>query len=115
MSLDGQLDIAVTASGVEFTFTVRNEGPDPVDLEFRSGKRADLVVYDEGVEIWRWSDGRMFTQAVETETVAPGGALVHESVWDAPSPGRYVAEASLGAANVTLVERERFEVAGAHT
>jgi hypothetical protein len=110
MPLEGQLDVTVTGSEVAFTFAVRNGEPAPVDLEFRSGKRADLVVYDDGAETWRWSDGRMFTQAVETETVAPDQLLVHESVWLDPPPGRYVAEASLAAANVTLVEREQFEV-----
>lgn len=110
MILDATLDITVERTGVTFAFGITNPGTEPIDLTFRTGMVADVAVYQDGVEVWRWSDGRMFTQAIETQTLAPGETLVFEANWDDSSPGSYTAEASLAATNVTLVEREPFEV-----
>lgn len=110
VSLDGHLEVVVADAAADFVFTVTNTGGDPVELRFRSGKVADVAVYEEGVEVWRWSRGRTFAQALRTERLAPGESATYERVWERPRPGRYVAEASLGATNVTLVERVPFEV-----
>lgn len=110
MPLDGYFDITVTRNVVNFVFTVENGGTNPVDLAFRSGKVADVVVYESGTEVWRWSDGRLFTQALGTETLDPGQSFTHEVAWEEPPPGEYVAEASLDARNVSLVERNAFEI-----
>lgn len=109
MPLDGHLNVTVTHGTVNFVFTVENEGTDPVELAFRSGKIADVAVYEDGTEVWRWSDGRMFTQTLETQSLEPGQSFTHEVSWEDPPPGEYVAEASLDARNVSLVEREPFE------
>lgn len=110
MPLDSHLAVTVADTAVEFAFTVTNADTEPANLEFRSGKAADVVVYEDGSERWRWSDGKLFTQALETETLAPGESFVHEGVWQDPPPGRYAAEASLAASNVVLTERAEFEV-----
>ncbi|MEF8887133.1 MAG: BsuPI-related putative proteinase inhibitor [Haloarculaceae archaeon] len=110
MSLDGHLDVAVGGDTVEFTFTVTNVDTEPVDLSFRSGKVADVAVYADGAEVWRWSEGRMFTQALDAETLAPGDSFRHGATWPDPQPGEYVAEATLDATNVALSERASFEV-----
>lgn len=110
MSLDGHLDVTVGDIAVEFAFTVQNADTEPVDLEFRSGKPADVAVSEDGVEVWRWSEGRMFTQAIQTKTLAPDESFTHEATWKPPSSGDYTAKASLEATNVTLVERTAFEV-----
>ncbi|MFB6302999.1 MAG: BsuPI-related putative proteinase inhibitor [Haloferacaceae archaeon] len=110
MSLDGRLDVTVTETAVEFAFSVTNAGTEPVDIEFRSGQVADVVVGGDGDEVWRWSDDEMFTQAIRTETLAPGESLRHEARWEGPPAGEYVAEASLEAVNASLTKRERFEV-----
>ena len=106
MSLDGHLEVTVVGDRVEFAFTVTNASTEPIDLEFRSGKVADVAVYDDGVEIWRWSEDRMFTQALDTETLAPGESFRHEATWENPPPGEYTAEAVLDTTNIALVERE---------
>jgi hypothetical protein len=110
MSLDGTLDVTVTGRRVEFSFAVTNADTEPVELEFRNSKIADIAVYNDGSEVWRWSDHRMFTQALSAEQLAPGESFTHEATWDEPLPGGYTAEASLEATNVTLVEQTEFEV-----
>jgi hypothetical protein len=53
---------------------VRNQTEIPVDFTFPTSQRFDFIVQDElGNEVLRWSQGKMFTQAIEKET------LVNES------------------------------------
>ena len=110
MTLDSHLDVAVTETAVEFTFTVTNGDTEPVDLEFPSGKAADIAVYEDDRECWRWSDGKLFTQAIETESLAPGESFVQEGVWQDPPPGEYTAEARLEARTRGPTERAEFVV-----
>jgi hypothetical protein len=108
--IDAHLNVAADHDSVEFTLAVTNADKEPVDLEFQSGKELDIAIYEDGVKVWDWSEGRMFTQAVETQTLASGETLIYEANWDTPSRGSYTAKVCLAATNVTLVERESFEV-----
>ena len=102
MSLDATLDVATGRDGVEFTFTVQNAGTEFVELEFRSGLIADFVVSEDGEEVWRWSDGRMVTQAIETEALAPGESFSYSAVWEAAKSGEYVVDAVLQTRNADV-------------
>lgn len=100
------LDAALTAAdgdaGVDLALTVRNEGDDPVTLRFRTGQRADFAAYrvDDKTEdsealadrdpVWRHGTGRMFTQALGTETIEPGESATYEGTWREPPPGVYL-------------------------
>jgi hypothetical protein len=96
MGLDATLETAVDGT-VEFQFRVRNAGNAPVELTFPSGKVADVVVFEDDREGWRWSDGRMFTQALSSRTLAPEETLTEQFTWSDPSPGEYTARATLSA------------------
>jgi hypothetical protein len=98
MSLHGTLDATVDGD-VTFRFEVTNEGSSPAELNFRSGRQADVAVtdVDSGDEVWRWSAGRMFTQALTSEQLAPGETLVQTYTWSDPPAGTYEAEATLAA------------------
>jgi hypothetical protein len=111
MTLNGTLDAAVDGD-VEFRFTVTNTGPDPVELTFRSGKRADVAVTDTetGEEVWRWGQNRMFTQAISTVELAGGETLDRSFTWDDPAGGRYEAEATLAANTASVTATTTFTV-----
>ena len=96
MSLEATLDASVDGA-VEFEFRVRNTGDEPVELQFRSSKAADIAVLDDGEEVWRWSAGRMFTQALQSRTLAPGESASHQFTWDDPQSGTYTARGTLEA------------------
>jgi hypothetical protein len=100
MTLNGALDVTVDGD-VEFMFTVTNTGPDSVELSFRSGKRADVAVTDaeSGETVWRWSEGRMFTQAISTVELSPGETFDRSFTWNDPPAGEYEAEGTLAANN----------------
>ena len=94
--ISGDLTVE-TDDTVRFVFVVENTGDDPAQLTFRDGGHADCAVYDGDEEVWRWSAGRMFTQAIEHQTVEPGETLQFGFEWDVPEPGEYTARAELRA------------------
>lgn len=57
---------------VTWTLAVRNDGPEAVTLTFSSGQRGDVVLLQAGSERYRWSRGRVFTQALAEMPLAPG-------------------------------------------
>lgn len=105
MTLAGALTATVTGSTVTFEFAITNVGEDSVAMKFRSGKEVDVAVQQDGREVWRWSEGRMFTQAIHEEILGPGEEIVHELEWTDPSAGEYTAVASLAASNHTVTDR----------
>ena len=87
---------------VVFELTVANDGPEPVSVTFRDGIRADFAVYeaDDGSgprdsAVWRYSDGRMATQAISSAEFAPGESATFSEAWPDPTPGEYTAVGEL--------------------
>ena len=114
MSLTADLTVATRPNAVAFTLTVRNDGDEPVDLTFSDGQTADVVVREadgeDGPEtvVWRWSEGRMFTQAIRTMSLAPGESLAEEFTWEQPRSGEFRAEATLEAMDTDVRAGGRF-------
>ena len=105
------LDVKV-ADGVQFGFRVTNTAPGKVELLFHSGQTHDIVVVDSlGREVWRWSEGRMFTQALQNRVLESNGSVSWTAAWKSVvPPGKYVAIASLLSENRPLEERVEFQV-----
>jgi hypothetical protein len=88
---------------VGLVLEVRNAGGEPRRLEFPTARTHDFAVSDAGGrELWRWSAGRLFAQALAEIELAPGELRRFATAWDgrdaagAPAaPGRYRAVASL--------------------
>ncbi|WP_435335779.1 BsuPI-related putative proteinase inhibitor [Haloarchaeobius sp. TZWWS8] len=100
MSLTGTLDATKSGDAVTFSFTVTNDGDALVELQFSDSQTHDVaVVEDDDTEVWRWSDGRMFMQMLQQESIDAGDSVTFECSWDDPQPGSYVAEAFLSASN----------------
>lgn len=85
--LDVTLDVDV-GEEVAFALSVHNAGDDAVTLSFSDSQRVDFVVRDDG-ELWRFSEGRMFAQMLDTETVEPDGTVTYRGAWPDPEPGTY--------------------------
>ena len=105
------LDVKVR-DGIEFTFRVTNNERAKVELLFPSGQTHDFTVVDSlGRSVWRWSEGRMFTQAYQNKFLESGASVTYEAAWRAEvPPGRYVAIASLMSENKPVEQRTSFEV-----
>jgi hypothetical protein len=88
---------ATVGADVTLAFSVTNDTPSPVTMGFRSSQQYDFSVRssDTGTLLWRWSDGRMFTAALGSRTLAPGETVTYTEKWTPPGRGSYVAEATL--------------------
>ncbi|MDG5760130.1 BsuPI-related putative proteinase inhibitor [Natronococcus sp. A-GB1] len=114
MALEGRLEAEVASNGeadaVRFEFTVTNAGTDPVELRFSDACKAEFVVEDEGREVWRYTDGRMFAQMISSERIAPGETATYEAEWERARSGEYTAVAELRAQEATCEGRTEFSV-----
>jgi hypothetical protein len=124
MTLDARLDVRVE-DGVTFALTVTNPTTEHVELTFRDGQTADVIVRADDIEadrgvaakdgelrdvVWRWSDGRAFTGAIRRSTLAPGEQAREEMTWENPIPGSYTAVATLETNGASVHAENDFEV-----
>lgn len=67
---------------LDINLIVENTGSEPRELTFNSGQKYDFIIKDENSrEVWRWSDGLMFTQVITGETVGPGESITYTAQW----------------------------------
>jgi len=105
------LDVAV-GSNVEFLLHVTNNAQKKLELTFPSGQNYDVTVLDSvGREVWRWSSGRMFTQAFQNHVLEANETLSYEARWQPDAMrGTFVAVASLRSENHPLERRVPFSL-----
>jgi hypothetical protein len=104
--------VHVDHSTLRFALDVTNVGKKNVELTFPDGQTHDFVVLDSiGREVYRWGQGRMFTQSVQNRTI-DGGETLHIAEQGTPSlpQGSYVAVATLRSTNYPVQERVAFEL-----
>jgi len=71
------------ADKLRFTLSIKNNTTKMLELRFPDGQTHDFVVKDfAGKEVWRWSQGRMFTSAMRSETLKGKGETAFEESWD---------------------------------
>lgn len=108
------LDVRQQGKSVTFAFRVTNNAKKKLELVFPSGQTHDLVILDaQGEEIWRWSAGRMFTQALQNRIVGARETITYEVAWTPPGRGAgtmLTAVATLLSENHPLEERAEFAV-----
>ncbi|WP_049995145.1 BsuPI-related putative proteinase inhibitor [Halapricum salinum] len=100
MTLDCTLSVEQADGELSITLTATNTGSEPVELTFSDGQTIEAVAEHGSQEIWRYSEGRMFTQALRTERLAPDERLVESVTWSQPPAGGYDVRAWLCANGV---------------
>lgn len=79
---------AVSAVGGTFSLTlnVRNLSGKAMTFDVPSGKMYDFVAYSKGGdEVWRYSEGMFYTQAISPVTIAPEESQVFKVAWNTGS------------------------------
>jgi len=70
---------------VVMKMTVTNPFDEPVTLKFTSGKTYDFIIRDHaGQKVWQWSDGKVFTQALQQRELAAGESYEVSARWTVP-------------------------------
>ncbi|MEO8910516.1 MAG: BsuPI-related putative proteinase inhibitor [Gemmatimonadaceae bacterium] len=68
---------------LKFSLHVTNNTTKMLELRFLDGQTHDFVVKDfAGKEVWRWSEGRMFTSAMRSTTLKGKDETVYEESWN---------------------------------
>ncbi len=103
------LDVRIS-NGVELELSLTNNTRNLLELKFPNGLTHDFVVLDAaGREVWRWSEGRLFTSAMQTRLVRSGKSTTYHTHWDPEvTNGSYVAVAMLHATNHPISARVPF-------
>ena len=60
---------------VRMTIAAANHTSSDLSLSFKDAQRFDFYIEQEGKEVWRWSQGRMFAQELGHEKLGPGASL----------------------------------------
>ncbi len=84
---DTQVAVDIEANKVENELHLRlsllNNGDQAVRINHNSGQKFDFVARDkDGGELYRWSDGRMFTMALTSTVIGPGEEVFFSAVLD---------------------------------
>lgn len=98
-----QLEIfpSVGRGTAEFKLVFKNTGESPLVLEFPTSQVYEIIVNKEtGEEVYRYSEGRSFLQAIQTIKLKPGESKKWIEKWDyqknsAVVPGEYSVTAFL--------------------
>jgi len=104
-SLDVQLQ-----DDVSFAFHITNHADKRLELTFPNGLTHDISVVDErGREVWRWSEGRLYTQTLQNHILDADETLSYRAAWRPETlHGTFTAVASLRSDNYPLEQRVRF-------
>ena len=70
------LDATFDAESAQITYRVVNTTSEVIPLLFRSGQQFDFILKGNRGELWRWSTGRGFDDALHAQTLSPGDSLV---------------------------------------
>ena len=110
-ALTSSLGVNVT-DRVQLDFRITNGLPRAVEVNFPSGHTHDFTVTDTtGREIWKWSEGRAFTQAMQNRVLQRDETLSYHAAWNPGSRrGTFLAVVSLNSNNHPVEERVRFIV-----
>jgi len=104
--VEAQFDVEVKDHVVRFALDVTNAGAKHIQLNFTNGQAYDFTVVDSlGRKVWRWSDGRLFTQGVQNKQLSHGETMQARETWKRAAPGRYTAIATLRSANFPVEQR----------
>ncbi len=88
--IENQLKIALAISPttvkqgdlLHFGIFIENLDSKPRELSFTSSQKFDIRVQDKtGRTVWTWSDGKMFTQMLETITLDPHEKTSFAATW----------------------------------
>jgi hypothetical protein len=98
------------AEKLRFALHVTNNTPKMLELRFPDGQTHDFYVRDfAGKEVWRWSEGRMFTSAMRSETLKGKGQTVFEESWNPKGQhGSFTAVAVLRSNNFPVESSVQF-------
>ena len=99
-------------SQVGIALEVANAAGKQVELDFADGQTHDVAVLDAaGREVWRWSQGRLFTTAVQTKLLGADETTTYRERWSPDGQrGSFTAVATLRSGRYPVELRRGFTI-----
>jgi hypothetical protein len=88
---------AKAGQAVRLTIRLVNNSGRKTELTYPSAQRYDFWVTRGSKEVWRWSEGQVFTQETTRETIEGQSGTSFSQAWPSEAPGTYVAHGVLTA------------------
>jgi hypothetical protein len=83
VELEAELEVRKENNKLLFDITLTNRGEETIELPFSSGQQFEIIVKnEEDEEVYRYSEGRMFTQALSFIELKAGENLSWSDEWD---------------------------------
>jgi hypothetical protein len=110
--VNGKFDVKVEPHTLHFALHLTNDSKKNVELSFPNGQQYDFTVLDSvGREVYRWGEGRMFTQSVQNKQIDGEQTMrIDESATMTLPHGKYVAVATLRSSNFPMKQSSAFEL-----
>ncbi|HEY4215608.1 MAG TPA: BsuPI-related putative proteinase inhibitor [Gemmatimonadaceae bacterium] len=110
VQIASRLAVDVRPREVRFALDVTNVSQKHAELDFPNGQAYDIVVVDSaGRQVWRWAQGRMFTQSMQNKQLGGGESMQIAESWT-PVAGHYTVIATLNSSNYPVEQRADFVV-----
>ena len=112
LTMNGEFAVHIEPHALRFALNVTNESSKDVEVTFPNGQGYDFTVLDaQGSVVYRWGNGRMFTQSVQNKLIGSGQSLsIDERAQTTLPQGKYVAVATLRSSNYPVTQRTAFEL-----
>lgn len=109
--MEARLSVTVREQ-IRLALTVTNGEPRRVELRFPNGQTHDFTVLDStGRTVWKWSEGRLFTQAMQSRVLEHEEIATYAATWDPGDlRGSFVAVVRLRSENHPVEQRASFDV-----
>jgi Intracellular proteinase inhibitor len=76
---------------VQINITLKNNTDEEKNFEFTSGQKYEIIITDpNGAEVYKYSKGRMFTQALQYLKLSSGESQTWQETWDKKSAGNKI-------------------------
>lgn len=114
--LDMQVDVDIIDRQAKIAITLTNHSNEIKKLEFPTSQKYEIIITDENnQEVYRYSEGKMFTQALEYAIIKQGESIKWEEIWDYSNkeitPGVFEVQISIiPANNKELTKKESIEI-----
>ncbi|MEP7000854.1 MAG: BsuPI-related putative proteinase inhibitor [bacterium] len=110
--VNGKFDVKVEPHTLHFALKLTNDSKSNVELSFPNGQQYEFTVLDSvGREVYRWGEGRMFTQSVQNKQIDGDQTMrIDESAAMTLPHGKYVAVATLRSSNFPMKQSSAFEL-----
>jgi Intracellular proteinase inhibitor len=95
-------DVSIVNNKAQFIITLTNNSNELKKLEFPSSQKYEIIITDDNdQEVYRYSEGRMFTQAIEYALIKQNESIQWEEQWEYKNltPGIYKVTISILANN----------------